>query len=198
LTRLERFGLWRREWLFVTYLLALGLMCDVFSGAYLLNGRWASATWRPVAEMFWMFACAFSALWFLLNFPEFPDPDRPSPPGDLWGFLFAVGAVLGFLLRTHVAAAPVVCMAAVAYMWLVGRVRRRSCLIAAAGWLCAGIFPLMVPWPNEQRFVLGILLGGLATALQGVVDVVAFLIGRRPEWSQPTTDPAERICASRP
>jgi hypothetical protein len=184
-TRFQRFEGWRRRWLAISHLLWLGLVLIAISGRYLVYERFGGASWRPAAMAVWACIVGFCWIWFLLNYPEPPRLDRPSRSGALWLFLLAACGVAAFSLRTHPGALPVLCAAGAAYVWYLGRVRRRSCAIALAAWLIAGLLPFAISWAYDQRFMLGVLLGGFGTAFQGAWDMTSFLLGRRPEWSQP-------------
>jgi len=190
MTRLERFNGWRLKWLRLTCMLEFGLMVTVMAGGPLLQERFANAPWRHAARTFDLCAGAFCLLWLLLGFLEVCDFSSRPRPGELRRFLVVVCRGLAAWLRNYLGAASVACVATAAYFWWLSGAPRRSCAIAVAGWLWAALYPLAVPWPNEQRFLLGLVLGGLATALQGILDVAAFLRGKS-EWNRAAAAPAE-------
>ena len=171
-------------------MLAFGLMFGIIAGGPLVQERFANAPWRHAAAVFVAWATGLCALWVLLRILEVRDlPSRP-PSGEIWAFLLAVSWGLGGWLRDYFGVASVVCFATAGYLWWCSKGRRRGCTIAVAGWLCAGCYPLVIPWSNEHRLLLGMVVGGVATALQGILDVVAFLRGKTPEWSQSVATPA--------
>ncbi len=54
----------------------------------------------------------------------------------------------------------------------------------AAAWLCAGLIPAFVPWSNEERVWLVLLVGGLATIVRGIWEAVWYLRHRRRGWAR--------------
>lgn len=185
MTRFERFNAWRRRWLAVTFLLWLGLDFAVFAGEFLRH-RFAGALWFKSAWAVLWCGAVFCLLWLVLSAWD-RDLKRPSP-GDAWTLALAVAWMVSFELRSHPAVVFVVCGLTAAFMWRLSLKQRSPFVIPVAGWLWAGIYPLTVPWPDDQRFLLSMLIGGLVTALQGGADVIAYLLGKRPEWSQPAPE----------
>jgi len=77
--------------------------------------------------------------------------------------------------KTQIWAAPAVCFSAFGFVWLQSTPAQKRWPIAPVGWLWAGIYPLTVAWPNQQRFDLALLVGGIGMALQGIVEIVRSL-----------------------
>jgi hypothetical protein len=170
----------------------------------LLGGEGLAAAWFPnaplphAARVALLCAAILSLLLLLLHFPEPPGSVPPPWEGrNKWSFaLLAVGFGLAWWQRTHFWAAPVLGFSLAGAIWLVSKPRQRSCVLAVAGWLWAGLYPLTLAWPNEQRFYLALFIGGVATTLQGVWDVFRYLSeGRLPEEASLTPgEPGPPAC----
>jgi hypothetical protein len=138
-------------------------------------------------------------LLILLHSFSQPPAGRPArwTGRNKWPFmLLAVGIGLSFWQSARVWAAPVLGFSAAQFLWLLSKSGERSCVLPAAGWLWAGLYPLTLAWPNEQRYYLAFLIGGVATTLQGVWDVFRYLSeGRLPEEASLTPgEPTPPAC----
>lgn len=105
----------------------------------------------------------------------FPRPRRWTGK-DGWTVLLLAIIVFAFTQRESSWAGPVACFCFFAAIWLRSTPAQRRWPISAAGWLWGGIYPWMLAWPNADRFDLGLLIGGAATALEGIADIFRFLL----------------------
>lgn len=90
------------------------------------------------------------------------------------GCLLVLGAFLGaFSAREQTWATPVAALSMAGLLWLRFSREERRLAIALAGCLWGAIYPLTLDWPNADRMNLGLFIGGLATAVQGAVQIGA-------------------------
>jgi hypothetical protein len=99
---------------------------------------------------------------------------RPWDRRKWWFVLFGTGGVLCAWQSSQVWAAPGAAACFFALLWLRVAHGRHRFPIALAGWIWAGMLPLTVAWPNEQRFELALLTGGVFTVFQGIVEMVRY------------------------
>jgi hypothetical protein len=66
------------------------------------------------------------------------------------------------------------------YFWLRFKSTGRPYLFMLSGALLAGVLPLNIPWPNEQRCLLTLVGVGLTAILQGAWIIIRYLQGDRP------------------
>lgn len=100
--------------------------------------------------------------------------------------LFLCWAPLQYF-RHHGWAAPAAGVVMGAYAWEFARSRGRSWPIVVMGCLVAGTVAPLVPLPNALRLQLVFTGFGLAVTLQGLWEILRYLLGHRPEpASHPT------------
>jgi hypothetical protein len=112
--------------------------------------------------------------------PRDPESEAEKSPGVLLLAAICIGVLTW--QREHAWAVVGTSVAlALFFAWAGGKVYRRPLWLAIVGWSIAGPAVFLFPWPNDQRFMLVLVLGGLVTALQGSVNFVrALRVLRRP------------------
>jgi hypothetical protein len=184
----EERGLYRStQWcLNETRLLVSGLFMAVLAGQGLAEERYPRATW------YWLLILPF-CLWYLwAGWPGRPTPEnlrqyRAHATAAL--LLWIPCLVLLYWQRTHawsvIGIGFVSALAFGAAMKSLYKLRA----ITFAGWILAVPVVFRLAWPNTQRFMLVLVLGGLAIALQGALNFVQALPGApgsRPGFGRET------------
>jgi hypothetical protein len=89
-----------------------------------------------------------------------------------WYHILAFGAFMGGVCEPdQIWATPLAALGMSGLLWLRFSREERRRAIALAGCLWGAIYPLTLDWPNADRMSLGLFIGGLATAVQGVVQI---------------------------
>jgi len=159
-----------------TYLFMMGigvasLGCHTLSQ---LRPSLLPSPWATVAFCTFM----LSFLWWLwVSFPSLESVRvAPSPHSREAGPLFLSLTVI-FVLRWQWDQNWSVALlgpAAALALWFMASEQEIKPFAAAAAWIFAGFAAFQLPWPNPQRFLLVMVVGGLATALQGVFAFFSF------------------------
>ena len=167
---------WLARWcLFKAHLLVSGLFMAVLAGQGLIEERYPKATW------YWLVIIPFG-FWYL--WAEWPGRWAESLDDELKGFpsIGAIAMLLWipcfFLLywqRAHAWAVVAVGLVSAVAVGTMVKSRYNSYAITLIGWMLAVPTVFRFKWPNEQRFMLVLVLGGLVTALQGSVSFVRAL-----------------------
>jgi hypothetical protein len=134
------------------------------------------APWNSVAFGIFM----ISWLWFLwVTFPGALSIDAPHPLSKIsiekksW---FISGASIFILRWQWDQNWSVACLgpAAALALWSFAHAQRIKPYGAMVIWTFSGLAALQLPWPNPQRFLLTMVIGGLATILQGAFAFLHF------------------------
>jgi hypothetical protein len=179
--RLDRFWRWAREWTRVTHTFTWGLLLCVLPGARVEHRAFAGSPAHGLLLKALMIAAAWCFIAIFLELcgsaNEF-GTHRPWKPQDKWLVLLCGSFALSVFETAQIWAAPVAAFSVLGILCVRLTPLRRRWPIAPAGWLLAGVYPLTVAWPNELRYDLAFAIGGIATALEGAIEIVRFL--RRP------------------
>lgn len=179
--RFDRFYQLVRQWVHVTHTFTLGLFLCVFTG----GGVEPRLIAGPSVHVLVLKALRIAAAWCLIalilepwGWPEF-GVHRPWDRKKLLPMLMGACFVLCIHESSQIWAAPGACFSFFfGLVWFQSTPAQRRWPIAPVGWLWGGIYPLTLAWPNQQRLGLGLLIGGIAMTLQGIVEIVGSF--RRP------------------
>lgn len=156
-----------QTWLRVARLFIWGVVFASFSGGMLMEMRFPDSPW----------AFGFYISISIVMIVGFLRKDEPLSRAQfrwlaLWLCLMPV-----FFLRTHIWA-PVAAGALFAvFDWANLRATGRPYPLLPIGALLAGVLSLLVPWPNEQRFLLTFVGVGIVACLQGAWVILRHLQG---------------------
>ena len=173
-TKPHGFGAWAVWLLRATAPMTWGLFMASLGGIELLREHptLIPTSWKSSIELVWFLL----SIWVLVIF-WIPSgiPKNLEKKGE-WPILLCAVAV-GFLAwqdRQSWAMALVGPVCAL-FFWFRGKVRGQLLLVSMFGWILASIIVFRLPWPNQDRFGFVFVLGGLATALDGVLVFVGRL-----------------------
>lgn len=167
--RKERGLLARASWyLRASHLLMWGLMVAVLGTYELLIDRFPASPWRgAMGFAFWL-----SQLWLLWAlWPGTPTEITGKPyRGEGEVLVYALSSGFFIWQRDHIWVVLAWSIVSALFFLRIAVFRRKPSTIAAIGWILSGVVALFVEWPNGQKFFLVVLLGGLSTVFQGVVE----------------------------
>lgn len=167
-------------------MLAWGWLLAVLGGYGLAPMRLPNAPVHHLAVVALRFATLLCFPLLILQLFDVSPDWRTRWDRKLWWSLLVLALCSGLSCwqRGSIWAAPVASLGVAQFIWVRSKSEQSSYPLAVAGWVWAGLYPLTLPWPNEQRFYLALVLGGAATALQGAWEVVRYLRGHKPQWMQ--------------
>lgn len=157
-----------QTWLHVMRLFIWGLVFTSFSGAMLMEIRVPHSLWGS-----WIFMIPL----LISMIVGFLRKDEPSDRAQLRWFALCLCLIPVFFLRTHDWAPVVVGVLFAVYDRANLKATGRSYPFLPIGALFAGVLPLLVPWPNEQRVLLTFAGIGITASLQGAWVVLRYLQG---------------------
>jgi hypothetical protein len=171
-----------------TYQFMLGFSTSAMGAAMLGDQRpgWIPFEWHEM--VFWAFVASFA--WYLwVTFPTIPGQLDPSRSGMSSGakILLVLALLSTLLLRWQWNEAwAVVCLGpcAAIILWFQARAQNSRSYFAVAIWMVSGAAALALPWPNPQRFLAALIVGGLATCLNGAFAFVDFHSRLRKKLAQ--------------
>ena len=169
---------WLKWFKATTHMFMLGIGVTALGSNMLFHERpkWLPAPWNTVAFVAFMVAWAW-LIW--VSSPGLP-PDfdaRPSSESTREiGFPLLFAIVAGVLRWQWERDWAVACLGPVAALalWAISHKQGIRPFAAAAVWTFAGFAALQFPWSNPQRFLLAMVIGGLATAIQGAFASLGF------------------------
>jgi hypothetical protein len=168
----------------VMKILIWGLGITSIFGGVLMGIRTPHSLWGLVPTAAFLFLSVLSLF----------RKEQPSGSGQLLWFVLCLCLIPLYFLRAQVWV-PVVGGALFAtYFWMHLESTGRSYPFMSVGCLLAGVLPLEVPWPNEQRCLLTLVGVGLTATLQGAWIIVCYLQGHRPpEQPEPGASSKEAV-----
>ena len=160
--------IWRsgKMLLYLSNLMFTGIFLLVVGGQELVADRWPSFPYRGylhIAELL-VYGWMIIVLW-----PR----EISKVENDLAGFALCCAVLSGVFAyyRQHDWAIIGFSATIATALWAVGEHRGRSYILGFGGWLMGGIEALMTRWPSEQRFDVLLMIGGVATAVQGALEM---------------------------
>jgi hypothetical protein len=175
---MNRFRAWARRWYRITRTATCGLLVGWEGAESLTSGMPADLPLRHSVHVVLM--CLVPICFLLLQLELWGDLIDGPGFGKDWKrsdwIALSLLAPVGFAAwqNTHTWAVPLFGGSIAGIQWARSYSERRRHVLAVAGWAWAGMYPLLLSWPNEQRFYLTMLLGGLATTVQGVCEIALY------------------------
>jgi hypothetical protein len=156
-------------WLCSTGLLISGMAMAIASGDQLIQERFPHFVYSWPVVLLNVLAFLFV---FLSLFKHSPvSENRIEFRIEVAGFLMLLGFCVTAWQRDHLWAVLGIGPSMAIFFFELAKLRERSFVIAVAGWILAVCAAVYLPWPNGQRYLLVLVLGGFGTALQGAFDL---------------------------
>lgn len=181
-----------------TYQFMCGFGIAAFAATTFCEQRpgWIPSPWHQVI----LGAYFASLVWyFWMLFPWQPQPDLPKSELRDGTGIFLFSALLGAALLKGQwnETSAVVCIGpcAAVFLWSVGRLQKTKPYFATVFWTVSGVAALALPWPNPQRFLAALVVGGFATALQGAFTFLGFRLELRKKPAEAAEHPAAELRA---
>lgn len=168
------------------HMLMWGLLITATGAARLLQQALPRSPWRGTVNG----ALFIAVLWELAApwLAKLRKEDQPDPLGildsqakdaakfikqRLEGTAFVAVMCLGLAaaFSRHSWAALAAGFAVAALIHATAKLRKRSYSFAVMAWIVAGIAGALCRWPGDAGFALVFVIGGVATCVQGVVDI---------------------------
>lgn len=164
---------WLTRWcLYEAHLLVSGLFMATLAGQGLIEERYPRVTW------YWLVTVPFW-LWYLwAGWPGNPSEEelkRFPAIGATALLLWIPCFLLLYWQRAHFWAVVAFGLVSAVAVGIVVKSRYKSSAIPLVGWTLAVPIVFRLAWPNGQRFMLVLVLGGFVTALQGGLNFVRAL-----------------------
>ena len=174
---------WLARWcLYEAHLLVSGLFMAALAGQGLIEERYPRATW------YWLVIVPFW-LWYLwAGWPGNPSDEELKRFPSIGATAILLWISCFFLLywqRAHTWAVVAVGLVSAVAVGTMVKSRYKSYAVTLIGWMLAVPIVFRLAWPNDQRFMLVLVLGGSVTALQGSVNFVRALRVLRRSYSTP-------------
>ena len=164
---------WFMRWcLHQGHLVVSGLFMAALAGQGLVEERYPSVRW------YWLVILPFS-LWYL--WAEWPgrwaelqeeELKRSASGGAAALLLWIPCFFVLYWQRAHTWSVVAIGVVSALAVGTIVKARHKSAAVTVIGWTVAIPIVFRLAWPNSQRFMLVLTLGGLFTALQGGFNFV--------------------------